>query len=320
MAAINGERMGIMGGEYGDSRPGGFDTTFGPSDTSSPGQSGGPAAEPVNPQLPTEDSGGNWGSGGIMPQYDPTKPVYAGPELNFNDVNANMKKVDVPDAANFLKTTTDIYGQNSLQVQAARNAALEKFGGQGLLFSDMAARGGEGAAFDKSMELARPDALFNQDLVRGEQDFNRASGLANQAGNIAMQQTGASGQVQAALDQQKYEQQRGLNVQNQQLDAQTKQMLHGFNKETLQITNDFTKEMKNLGFSQEMQSTLLATMTSMINNGNSALTMLATSPEATQAEVDAIRKSIMNGLTTFSNIWKASAGSDDIFDFSGIGG
>ena len=52
---------------------------------------------------------------------------------------------------------------------------------------------------------------------------------------------------------------------------------------------------------------------------NTLLTQLAMSGEATAAEVKAIQESARNALTTFTNIWKGSAGSTDTFDFTTIG-
>jgi hypothetical protein len=241
-------------------------------------------------------------------EYDPEKPIQSGPLMNLPPESQAMASPEIPAGANYKDEVTKTYQQNSPQVQAARNNALERYAGKGTLFSDVAARGGEAAAFDKAMELSAPDVQLRQDLVKSQDQFNKTSALTRQQGDI-----------QKELGEQSYTHSLGLEEKRSELNEKTQTLLHEFDKENAQIANDFKIKLDEMNFSQDMEQFLLTSVNGMINSGSTFLTTLATSPDATEAEVNKVRQSIINGLTTMTNIWKGSSGSTDTFDFSGIG-
>lgn len=210
------------------------------------------------------------------------------PLLNYDPeqpVHSGPMRTEDVTGTSFEDEATRAYGENSLAVRAARNQMNEQTAGKGLLFSDIGARAAEGAAFDKAMELVSPDVDFKQDLNKNEQEFGFKT---------------------------------KLNEQMNQYDVATQNRMQFFQKENDRIKNEFTKELSKMQFGQDMEKSLLSYMQNALTAGNTMLTQLAMSGEATAAEVDRIQESIRNSLTTFTNIWKASAGSSDTFDFSNI--
>jgi hypothetical protein len=207
----------------------------------------------------------------------------------------------------FRDVVADVYGEDSPEVKAARQRAMEQYGGSGLLFSDIAARGGEAAAMDKAMELAAPEVEY----ARQKESTLQSQGF--QSGETQKAREFAGSEAQKARQFQREETRQG-----QKYETGTIQRAQEFQRDMTQKAQEFQKEITSMGFSHDMEAALLNTVQNMMNTGIGSMTSLAMSPDATTKEVDKIRESLMNQLTTFTNIWKGSAGSEDTFDFSGI--
>ena len=214
--------------------------------------------------------------------YDPNKPVFA--------LEDTLHKATVQGQLAGLEAHDSDY------LARHRASAVQQAQSRGLMNTTMAAQAGEAAALDAAFNIASQDAGLYADLLK--QDIG-------------------------------YQQQRGLNTQQFDLQTQLNTQLHGFDTQTRELVqrhaleledvrNSFAIELDKLNYSQELEGALLSMSGDLIGQGVTALTQLATSPDATEKEYNAIKQTIINGLTTFSNIWKVPSGSKDIFDFSGI--
>ncbi len=162
----------------------------------------------VGPSPPTSTGGG-----GIL-QYDPNAPVYAGPEGGYKKVGlGSVDPADISGKASYQEQALEAYGKDSPAARAARAKAMESAGGSGLLFSDIAQRGAEGAAFDVAERLIAPDVQARQDALKSQQQFQQQGSLAEQAGGIGMQSQLKAGEIQGALGEQQFGQQSELAKQ-----------------------------------------------------------------------------------------------------------
>lgn len=242
-------------------------------------------------------SAGGGGKTGLTADINwiPGKQVSSGPLLPPN-VNPSFPAENAP-GTSFEAEAARVYGADSPMVRAARIRALEGQQGQGLLFSNLATEAGESAAMRQAMDLVAPDVAYKQDLEKSREGYTQQLGLGSQ----------------------QFEHQSQINSQMNRYDTATREKMQEYTLQTEQMKNEFVRELDAMNYGQEMQGTLLNTMNSMITTSNGILAQLAMSGEATAAEVAAIQESLKNGLATYTNIWKKSAGSTDIFDFSGIG-
>ena len=155
--------------------------------------------------------------------------------------------------------------------------------------------------------LSEGSDLMTGARTRAKQEYN-SRGLMNSGNAVA---AGEYAAIQSAMP---IAQQDASANLTQNLTNQSNQQQ--FNLK--QLSQDFTKELPQIGYDNNMQAALLSFMQGTINNNNGYLTQLASSPDVTAEEYENVKNSLMNSMQTWTNIWKVSAGSNDTFDFSGI--
>ena len=155
--------------------------------------------------------------------------------------------------------------------------------------------------------LSEGSDLMTGARTRAKQEYN-SRGLMNSGNAVA---AGEYAAIQSAMP---IAQQDASANLTQNLTNQSNQQQ--FNLK--QLSQDFTKELTQIGYDNNMQAALLSFMQGTINNNNGYLTQLASSPDVTAEEYENVKNSLMNSMQTWTNIWKVSAGSNDTFDFSGI--
>ena len=155
--------------------------------------------------------------------------------------------------------------------------------------------------------LSEGSDLLTGARTRAKQEYN-SRGLMNSGNAVA---AGEYAAIQSAMP---IAQQDASANLTQNLTNQSNQQQ--FNLK--QLSQDFTKELTQIGYDNNMQAALLSFMQGTINNNNGYLTQLASSPDVTAEEYENVKNSLMNSMQTWTNIWKVSAGSNDTFDFSGI--
>lgn len=234
-----------------------------------------------------------------LTNFDPDQPIMA-----IEDTLHGYNPADKMTVAGQME---GLLSENSDYLKRARNRAIQTANQRGLLNTTMAAQAGEAAAIDSALNIASQDAGLFGDIYKQKLGHQQQQELSRQG----YQQT-------RGLNQQQNQLQQRLNEQLHAMDTQTKTMVHGFTKELENMQHGFSLELDKLNYSQELEGALLQTMQNMIVNGQQMMTELAVNKEATKKEADAIRESILNGLKTFTNIWKVPSGSTEIFDFSGI--
>jgi hypothetical protein len=177
------------------------------------------------------------------PEYDPTQPVYAAPDADFQATGLLAQKpadayVD-PATATVEGRVNNMMSVGNPLLQRAQAQALQTANQRGLLNTRGAALAGTTAMMDKAIDIAKPDAALYGNMAMQGQKSDLDAGLNTQVANYESQKIAQQGRIQGALNTQdwggKVEIQKmtdNAQLQRVELDNQWKEILNAAQMDT----------------------------------------------------------------------------------------
>jgi hypothetical protein len=136
------------------------------------------------------------------PDYDPTLPVYAEPENNFQDADVNLQDsasyVD-PALATVEGRVTNLMSEGNPLLDAARAQNNRDYQKRGLLNSAKSVEGGTFAMLNAATNIATPDAALYGQLAGQQQKGDIDAAMNNQVASLENNQRIMDARLSAAL-------------------------------------------------------------------------------------------------------------------------
>lgn len=184
------------------------------SGTDNPGVPPPPPATPPPATPPPPAGAGN--PAPDTPNYDPSKPVYAEPENNFDNVDVELKN-----GADYVDPSTSTVEGRISKMMSEGNPLLElarfdndrKFQARGLMDSAQGVAGGTLAMLRAATEIATPDAALYGDMAKMQQKGDIDAAMNNQVAGLENQRNIMNARLSAALQEMDY----GQKVELQKL-------------------------------------------------------------------------------------------------------